>query len=89
MLQLHLPEEFSTELKKTISDAYKDAIEQSRRDLSINVEFLTKQNTMELYDISNNTLMNWVQNGLEMYKINSKIYFKRQNINNYIEKHRI
>lgn len=90
MLQIQLSEELSEEFKKTIEEAYKSAIEQSRRDAGVNVEYLSKQQTMELYGISNNTLMiEWVSKGLSYFKIGNKIYFKRKEINNFIELHKI
>lgn len=87
MIQLGLPKEFTEELKKTIGDAYMSAIEQSRRDAAINVEYLSKQQAMELYDVSNNTLMQWTAEGLEMFKVGGKIYFSRKKINSFIESH--
>lgn len=90
MLQIQLSEELSEEFKRTIEEAYKSAIEQSRKDASVNVEYLSKQQTMELYGISNNTLMTeWVSKGLSYFKIGNKIYFKRKEINNFIELHKI
>lgn len=56
----------------------------------VNVEYLSKQQAMELYGISNNTLMTeWVSKGLSYFKIGNKIYFKRKEINNFIEQHQI
>jgi len=89
MLQFQLPEEFNLELKKIIQEAYTNAIEQSRKDVGINVEYLTKQQAMDLYSISNNTLMDWVSNGLEMYRINGKIYVSRSKTDEFIEQHQI
>lgn len=90
MMQLQLPKEFSEELEKTIGEAYKNAIEQSRKDAGINVEYLSKRQVMELYDISNNTLMDvWVSNGLEIFRVSGKIYFSRKKINQFIEQHKI
>lgn len=90
MIQLGLPEEFTEQLKKTIGEAYKSAIEQSRKDRGINAEYLSKQQVMELYDVSNNTLMQWTAaEGLPMFKVGGKIYFSRKKINNFIEKHQV
>lgn len=88
MLQLSLPEEFKTELQKTIGEAYKSALEEARRDSGLK-EYLTKQQTMEYLSCANNTLMAMVETGLPMYRIGSKIYFGRKQINDYVLQHQV
>lgn len=53
------------------------------------IDFLTKSQVIKLFFVSNNTLMNvWVENGLPVYKVNGKIYFKLSDIEVFIESHK-
>lgn len=88
MLTFELPKEFSEQLTNNLKEIYTDAIEQAQRDNAINKEYLNAKEACKLLDVANNTLMNWVQNGLIMYKIDNKKYFKRQELYNFIEQHK-
>lgn len=89
-LTLEMPPEFEQAIRKVVKEAYTTAIEEGRRDLSMNTEYMTKQAVMEQYNVSNNTLMTeWTSKGLPYFKIGNKVYFSRKQINSFIQQHEI
>lgn len=88
-LQLEMPEQFADELNKSVQEIYLEAIHTARRDVGINREFLTIEETCELMQISRNTLSSWFEQGLAKYKIDRKMYTKNTELNEFISKHQI
>lgn len=90
MLQVNLPEEFEEEFKRSIRGLYQETIQQAQNDYAYMKEFLTIQETCELLQVSRKTLTtNFLERGLPLYKIESKQYLKKSEINQFIEKHQI
>lgn len=89
-LKLQMPEEFAEELNKNIQLVYEEAIETARRDVGVIREYLNIQEVCKMLGISRNTLTNnYFEKGLPKYKIESKIFVKKTELNDFISKHQI
>lgn len=89
-LQLEIPQEFYAQLQNELKDIYVATMEQARREFGFSKEFLTIKEACSLVSVSNNTFVNnFISNGLSTYKIGSKVYVKKSELNNFISQHRI
>lgn len=90
MLQLQLPDEFKEELQRSLEEVYKASIENARRDVGIIREYLSIAEVCKMLGISRNTLTsNYIECGLASYKIGNKIYIKKKELEQFINKHQI
>jgi len=89
-LRLELPEEFINSLQKSVEVVYSNAIETARRDVGIIREYLTIDEACELMSISRNTLIRqYLEKGLPKYVIGNRQYVKREELNEFVEKHEV
>lgn len=90
MMKVEIDKEFSEVLQQSIKELYTETIEDARRSAGVNIEYLSKQQTMKHFDVGNTTLMNeWVPDGLSYSRIGGKIYFKRSDVHEFIERHKV
>lgn len=75
------------EIKKDVHDAYISGIEEGKRDALVTKEWLTPNEVKEMLKLSTNTLNNWISKGLPVAVVESKRYIRRQEINQFLEKH--
>lgn len=85
---LILPKEYEEVLSERIfgiiKDLYEDASQQGKK------EFITLADAKRYTDTTYATLMKWVkEKGLSMYKIDGKIFFSLDDINEFIKSHKI
>jgi len=89
-LQIKLDDSLEDEFKRSIQEIYKTAIDEARRDAGLLKEFLTLQEASELMEVSKSTFIrNFIDEGLDIYKIASKTYVKKSELNQFIENHKI
>lgn len=89
-LQLELPQSFYTALQDELKDLYVSTMEEAKRDVGIMREYLSVREACQFVSVSNNTFMNnFIGEGLPVYKIGSKQYIKKSELNNFISQHRI
>lgn len=88
MLQFELPEQFEEQLNGSLQQLYKEAIQQARFDASITKEWLSYKVIMETLGISRTTIDKWVSEGLPLYKIGQINFINRDELNDFIRKHK-
>lgn len=89
-IQLELPQGFYDEIQEALRGVYRHAIEQARRDIATVKEYLTVAEASELHISASETLIRkWIaENGLPKYEIGGKTYIKKQDLYDFIERHR-
>jgi len=89
-MQLELPPEFKEILEQSIEEVYHRAIEQARRDVGVIREYLSVKETCKILNITRNTLhTNYIEQGLQKYKIGNKIFIKKSELHEFINKHQV
>lgn len=89
MFTFALPEQFEKEVSISLRNVYADAIEQARRDACISKEYLTAKEVGTNYvSVSVATLRDWENQGLPCYQIQSKKYYKKNEIDAFMNKYK-
>ena len=90
-LTLELPQEFYEELHQQIKDVYLAAVEEARADAEISSQWLTVPEARKRLDgiVHNSFKANYEDAGLPVYKIGSKRYVDKDELNDFIRQHRI
>jgi len=89
-LQIKLDDNLEDEFRQSIQEIYKTAIDEARRDVGLLKEFLTVQEASELIQVSKSTFIrNFIDEGLDVYKIETKTFVKKSELNQFIENHKI
>lgn len=89
MLTLELPKEFSTELHSMLKAVYKAAVAEGRQEASITKDYLTSKEVNELYvSVSAPTLKQWENLGLPVYQVQGKQYYKKSDIDTFLQQYK-
>lgn len=86
---LQITDDFTEELQKSIQDIYHQTLQQARRDAGASIEYMTRNQVMEVFEVSNNTLTNWISKGLPVVKVGQKVFFKKSDLYDFFERHKI
>lgn len=89
-LKIQLDDTLENEVLKTIKTLYTEAITTAREDVGIYKEFLTLNEACEVLDVSKSTFIrNFIDEGLPTFKIGTKIYVDKKQLNTFIRQNQI
>ena len=85
-MNLFIPDEVIQHFQLLISDTVKEELDKFL-DINENTnQFLNKKQTCEYLNISNNTLDNWIKQGLPCIKVGKTVRFSKTEINRWLQK---
>ena len=89
MLAFELPQNFQKELYTSLKALYNDVISQGRLDACITREYLTSKEVADYYvSVSAPTLKQWENLGLPVYQIQGKQFYKKSDIDKFIQQYK-
>ena len=89
MLTFELPQNFQKELYTSLKALYNDVVSQGRLDACITKEYLTSKEVKDYYvSVSAPTLKQWENLGLPVYQIQGKQFYKKSDIDKFIQRYK-
>lgn len=89
MLTFELSQNFEKELYTSLKTLYDDVVSQGRLDACITKEYLTSKEVNDFYvSVSAPTLKQWENLGLPVYQIQGKQYYKKSDIDSFLQKYK-
>ena len=83
-VKITLSDEQTKELNTTIYTIFSNQIKQVRKDASFNKRYLTKKETCQYLQISNNTLDKWINQGLPKITIEGVVRFDKEAVDQWL-----
>lgn len=85
-MEVILSEKYTTGLQKLIYNLLAEEIERIKNQFNLESPYLNKAQTCEYLNISNNTLDDWIRQGLPVIKIGKVVRFHKKEIDRWLKK---